>query len=275
MPQITVIITTYNRGNLLKDAINSILNQSFSDFELIVVDDCSFKDPEEIIKNFKDDRIIYIRHKKNKGDAAAKNTGIKAAKGKYIVSLDDDDLMAPWALKELFYKIKDSSDNVCGVYGWSWWTHKNGKTLRFVSFQKKGRLFDDIFKNQIFTNILLKKEVFDSVGLYDESLKSNYDYDFYLRLAQKYEFDFVSRILFIIRAQEGEHLSKLSDSHMKIHEKVMQKYVPEAKSRGVFALKFLPKNIYFKLSVVKNKIISFFKFIKNKAIRRDLKELKL
>ena len=74
MPKLTVIITTYNRANLLKDAIKSVLSQSFQDFELIVVDDCSPDNTEEAIKKFQDKRIFYLRHGENRGDAAAKNT---------------------------------------------------------------------------------------------------------------------------------------------------------------------------------------------------------
>lgn len=275
MPEISVIITTYNRPYLLKEAIESVLAQSFKNFELIIVDDFSSNNPEKIVKGFMDKRIIHIRHKENKGDATAKNTGIKIAQGKYIISLDDDDLMAVWALEELYNKIKGSYENLGGVYGWSWWTYGNGKTLRFVDFQKKGKIFNDIFKDQIFTNILLKKEVFDTIGLYDESLKSNYDYDFYLRLSKKYELDFVSRILFITRAQKNKHLSELSRLHMNSHQAVMRRYLPNANSRGALALKFIPSHLYFKLAVIKNKIISIFKIMKNKKIKEDIKKIKI
>ena len=274
MPEISVIITTYNRIKLLRDSIKSTLSQNFKNFELIIVDDFSLNNPEETIRDFKDKRIIYVRHKSNRGDAVAKNTGIKIAQGKYIISLDDDDLMAPWALEKLFNKIKDSHENIGGIYGWSWWTHKNGKTLRFVDFQKKGKIFNDIFKNQIFTNILLKREVFDTVGLYDERLKSNYDYDFYLRLAKKYELDFVSKILFIIRAQKNEHLSKLSFLHMKSHQMVMQRYLLNSKSRGTLMLKFLPTTFYFKLSLLKHKIITTMKIMNNIVLRKEIAEIR-
>jgi len=274
MPEISVIITTYNRHHLLKEAIKSVLSQNFKNFELIIVDDFSLNNPEEIVKSFKDGRIVYIRHKANRGIATTRNTGIKIAQGKYIISLDDDDLMAPWALEGLFDKIKDSRKNIGGIYGWSWWTHKNGKTLKFVDFQKKGKIFDDIFRNQIFTNILLKKEVFGNIGLYDESLKSNEDHDFYLRLAKKYELDFVSKILFIIRVQENEHLSELSFSHMKSHQMVMQRYLPNSKNKGVSILKFLPKTFYFKLSLLKYKIITTMKIIDNIALRKEITEIR-
>lgn len=272
MPKLTVIITTYNRSNLLKDAIKSVLSQSFQDFELIVVNDCSSDNTEEVVKRFQDKRISYLRHKKNRGDAAAKNTGIRAAQGEYIISLDDDDLMAPWALAELFEKFHNSvNKNIGGIYGWSWWVYNNGKTLKLLTFQEKGKIFKKVFKNQVFTNILLKKEVFDTIGFYDESLYSNYDYDFYLRLAKVYEIDFVPRILFVIRVQRQKHLSQLSLSHLKRRQSVKQRYFQSVWNPKMLMFKFCPISFYLKLSLLKHKIATTLKIISNAELRQEPK----
>jgi len=275
MPKITVIITTYNRANLVKDAIKSVLSQSFQDFELIVVDDCSPDNTEEAVKIFQDKRIFYLRHKENKGDAAAKNTGIRAAKGEYIITLDDDDLMAPWALAELFKKFCNyANKNIGGVYGWSWWVYNEGKTLKFLTFQKKGRIFEAVFKNQVFTNILLKKEIFDIIGYYDESLYSNYDYDFYLRLAKVYEIDFVPRILFVIRVQRQKHLSSLSRPHLERTQSVRQRYSKNAWNPKMLMFKFCPISFYLKLSLLKHKIATALKIIINAQLRQEPKKIR-
>lgn len=279
MPKLTLIITTYNRANLLKDAIKSVLSQSFQDFELIVVNDCSSDNTEEVVKRFQDKRISYLRHKENRGDAAAKNTGIRAAQGEYIISLDDDDLMASWALAELFEKFHNSPNkNIGGIYGWSWWVCNKGKTLKFLTFQEKGRIFKTVFKNQVFTNILLKKEVFDTIGFYDESLYSNYDYDFYLRLAKVYEIDFVPRILFVIRVQRQKHLSQLSLSHLKRCQSVKQRYSQSARNPKILMFKFCPISFYLKLSLLKHKIATTLKIIGNtelgQEVTRILEELR-
>ncbi len=107
-PTVSVIIPTYNRANLVSRAIKSVLNQTYQDFEIIVVDDCSEDNTEEIVKSFNDSRIRYIKHKKNKGGSAARNTGIKRARGKYIAFLDDDDEWLPSKLEKqimLFEKL--------------------------------------------------------------------------------------------------------------------------------------------------------------------------
>jgi len=93
-PKISIILSTYNRKNLLKKAIKSVLLQTFKDFELIVVDDCSTDKTQELVKNFKskDKRIKYFRMKKNFGnDSQPKNVGILKSEGEYIAFLDDDD----------------------------------------------------------------------------------------------------------------------------------------------------------------------------------------
>ena len=97
MPKVSIIIPTYNRANLLPRAIKSVLSQTFKDFELIVINDGSTDNTEEVIKKFqkKDERIKYILHKDNKGEAAARNTGIRIAKGEYIASHDSDDEWLP------------------------------------------------------------------------------------------------------------------------------------------------------------------------------------
>lgn len=271
MNKISVIITTYNRANLLKDAIESVLGQNFQNFELIVVDDCSSDNTGDIVRKFQDKRISYLKHKKNMGDAAAKNTGIRAARGEYIISLDDDDLMVSWALEELIGQFKKSTkSNLGGVYGWSWWIYNKGKTLKLLTFQKSGKIFKVALKNQIFTNILLKKEVFDTIGFYDETLSSGYDHDFYLRLAKVYDVDFVSRILFVIRVQQQKHLSELSLSHMERYQYITRRFSRGARHHGTLILRFFPASLYFKLSLLKHKIATIIKIIGNAKLKQEV-----
>ena len=89
--QVSVIIPTHNREEFLRSAITSVLNQTFQEFELIVVDDFSGDHTAEVVRSFTDTRVRFIQHKTKKGGAAARNTGIRNAHGKYIAFLDDDD----------------------------------------------------------------------------------------------------------------------------------------------------------------------------------------
>ena len=101
MPRVSVVIPTYNRAELLKRAIESVLGQTYQDFELIVVDDASMDNTEEMMKDFSDERIRYIRLKQNSGTSAVpRNTGIKSAKGEYIACHDDDSEWLPQKLEK-------------------------------------------------------------------------------------------------------------------------------------------------------------------------------
>lgn len=275
MPQISVIIPSYNRANLLKDAILSVLNQTYQNFELIIVNDCSKDNTKNIVKTFRDQRVIYLENEKNKGVSASSNIGIKKARGEYIFILNDDDLIVPWGLEELIKKIKQSDlENLGGIYGWSWWVYNEGKTLKVLDSQEKGNIFKAILKDQVFTNILLKKEVFNNIGFYNETLFSSEDYDFYLRLAKVYKIDFVPKILFVIRVQQQKHLSQLSFSHLKRYQSVKQCYSQDARNHRILMLKFFPITFYLKLSLLKHKIATILKIMGNTGLRQEIAEIR-
>lgn len=99
IPTVSVVIPTYNRAHLVGRAIQSVLNQTYQDFEIIVVDDGSTDNTEEVVKSFNDPRIRYIRHDQNRGGSAARNTGIKMARGEYIAFQDSDDEWLPEKLE--------------------------------------------------------------------------------------------------------------------------------------------------------------------------------
>lgn len=109
LPKISVILPTYNRASLLPRAIKSVLNQTFENIELVIVNDASTDNTDEVIKSFNDKRIVYIKHKENKGPFAALNTGFDTVKGKYVIGLPDDDEFLPDALKTIADKFDELS----------------------------------------------------------------------------------------------------------------------------------------------------------------------
>lgn len=188
-PTVSVIIPTYNRAHLVSRAIQSVLNQTYQDFELIVVDDASRDNTEEVIKQFNDERIKYFRHEKNKGGSTARNTGIKASRGRYITLLDDDDEWLPHHLEqsvEIMHKLKKD-----------WGVVYTG---RIVITEKKTKNVYPKWKGKIFRNILVKgspgtpgtalirRSCFNQVGLFDERFPRYQDWEMYLRLAKQYKF---------------------------------------------------------------------------------------
>src|SRR5712692_9764325 len=116
MPKASVITPTYNRADFLRVAIASVLNQTFQDLEIIVVDDASSDRTAEVVRRFTDELIKYIRHDINKGGSAARNTGIKNSTGAYVAFLDDDDEWLPEKLGMQVDLLENSPAEVGGVY---------------------------------------------------------------------------------------------------------------------------------------------------------------
>ena len=116
MPKVSVVIPTFNRAEFLRTAIMSVLNQTYNDFEIIVVDDNSSDHTHQVVKSFKDDRIKYFHHVINLGPAAARNTAISASNGDYLAFLDDDDEWFPHKLQKQVELLDKSLQNICGIY---------------------------------------------------------------------------------------------------------------------------------------------------------------
>ena len=114
--KVSVIIPTYNRAEFLRSAIESALNQTYTDLEIIVSDDKSTDHTREVVKSFKDNRIKYILNEGNKGPSATRNTAILASKGEYIAFLDDDDEWLPDKLQSQVEVLDKSQVKICGVY---------------------------------------------------------------------------------------------------------------------------------------------------------------
>lgn len=115
MPTVSVVIATYNRPKMLKSAMDSVLAQDFTDFELIVVDDGSSQDTSDVVKSYADLRVIYLRQTQS-GRSVARNAGLKASKGRYIALLDDDDLYLPHKLRFQVHYL-DSHPDIDAVAG--------------------------------------------------------------------------------------------------------------------------------------------------------------
>ena len=225
-PIVSVIIPTYNRTALLPRAIRSVLNQSFQDFELIIVNDGSTDNTEEVVKSFEDNKIRYIRHEKNRGGSAARNTGIKAAQGQYIGLLDDDDEWLPEKLEKQINKFQGLSEGYGVVYsGFSYVYEKKGEIISNNVPMLRGNVYDSLIKGCILGSPtpVIKKICFQKAGFFDETLPSCQDWDMWIRISKNYNFDFVPDIL----AKHYVHGVQISvDLNVKIiaREKLIEKY---------------------------------------------------
>lgn len=197
--QISVIIPTYNRSPFLRQALESVLSQSYSPLEVIVVDDGSSTNYGKVIVDaLKDQRIRYIRHDINRGGSAARNTGIRAAQGQWLAFLDDDDEWLPDRLQSQVDLLAAASTKIGVVYGgYEYYSRNQRKLLRRVYPKWQG----DIFSHMLggcrvgIQTVLVRKDCFSVAGLFDESLPGCQDWDVLLRLARHFEFIYVNKIL--------------------------------------------------------------------------------
>lgn len=188
-PTVSVIIPTYNREHLLPRAIKSVLEQTFSDFEIIVVDDASTDNTKKIIEDFqkKDKRIKYIKHKKNKGESEARNTGIKNCRGKYIAFLDSDDRWLPLKLEEQLKHFKKPNVKLVTCWAFIIDEHSNKKNIYKTPFYKKP-LPKILEKNYILSSpssVIIKKEIIKDISFFDSRIKFGEDWDYWIKIIKK------------------------------------------------------------------------------------------
>ena len=145
MPKVSVVIPTRNRAAFLQAAIQSVLNQTFQDFEIIVVDDASADQTAQVIQSFTDPRINYIRHETNKGQGVTRNDGINQASGEYVALLDDDDEWLPEKLEKQVRLLDSSPSKVGLVYtGFCKVDGSSKRVINRVIPEKRGQVFEEL-----------------------------------------------------------------------------------------------------------------------------------
>lgn len=189
-PYISVVIPTYNRANTIDKTIESILNQTYKNYEIIIADDNSKDNTEEIINKYMEmyPFIKYVRHENNRGGSAARNTGAKIATGTLISFLDSDDQWIETKLEKEVECIKNNPD-VDMIYSNMYLVDvEKGTTILY-----KQENFDDKYYGMLCKNIIgstslitIKRDVFNKLGGFEEGVPSCQDWDFYLNVAEKY-----------------------------------------------------------------------------------------
>lgn len=218
MPKVSVVMPTYNRAHLLNRSIPSVLNQTYKDFEYIVVDDASTDNTEQVVKGFRDDRLRYIRREKNSGSCAApRNTGIRAARGEYIAHLDDDSEWLPQKLEKQVKAFETAPPKVGAVYTGMWVVVDDKDKLYLPPSdvaQKEGNIYRQLLKQCFVWNnqvVMIRKECFDKLGMFDEKLPFWLEWDICLRVARDYDFKFIDEPLMIHHhSPNTSHYSELA-----------------------------------------------------------------
>jgi len=212
-PKVSVIMPTFNRAQpFLPLAIDSVLKQSYANFEFIIVDDASTDNTSQVIKKFADARIIYNHSQENHGEYWATNHAVTLARGQYLTWIHSDDIMAPLSL-ELRVKELVQNPDIDFVHGNIIKIDKNGKELESImaSDLSKDQLLREYLRTPIngesqelvhHLTVMMRTEFFSKTGGFDESLPFAGDIDWLLKAIIKGRFKKIDQVLYFYRTHE-------------------------------------------------------------------------
>lgn len=219
-PIVSIIVPCYNQAQYLDESLNSLLNQTFTDWECIIINDGSPDDTEKVAQQWevKDPRFIYL-YKENGGVSSARNLGIQKSKAKFILTLDADDRYEASFLKKAMTVLVDNSE-IGIVSSWGRYFKANKQLQEYRSTGKS--TIDFLFNNAAIGTSLFQKVCWEQVGGYDENPENGYeDWEFYLRVcALGWKVHIIEEVLFFYRQNNGSRSAGMNRKHNET-----QKYI--------------------------------------------------
>ncbi len=200
-PKVSVVIPTYNRADVIRRSMHSVLCQTYKNIEVIVVDDASTDDTSEVVASFQDPRVIFLRQFERKGAAVARNIGIQAASGEFIAFQDSDDEWLCEKLERQMSAMQHAAETVGVVYsGFLRFENKFAKYLPSGSRAEiGGRILAALLRGNFVTTqaVLIRKGCLENVGMFDEQFPRLQDWELFIRLAVHYDFICIDEPLLI------------------------------------------------------------------------------
>jgi len=268
-PQISVVIPTYNRESTLPRAIRSILAQTFQNWELIVVDDCSTDKTEDIVKYFSlnDNRINYFRLHKNSGANAARNMGATLAKSRIVSFLDSDDEMHPMNLEQQVFKFSSNANLALCYVGAD--IYINEKFIVTKHPKVKGSLETYLFNDlkglgSSTSGFSIKKEVLENIGGFDQEMRSQQDLDIMVRIARNHYIDFIDDCSTKMHQNADNRISSNSKSVIIGEYQFLTKHEQRLRELGIYH--YVARKLARKYVVYAKDLKSAYKYL-FKAIR--------
>lgn len=239
MEKISVIIPTYNRSKKLKASIESVLQQTYNKIELLVVDDGSEDDTEEMVRAIEDERLRYIKLDINKGAGNARNEGVRRSQYSLIAFQDSDDLWRPEKLEHQMEYWQKRPD--CVMIYCSYLAHvmKDGKIFKTPG-EDWGELDGNIFHSLLKRNtvgaptILMRKDCFFEVGGFDVMLRTLEDWDFALRVSERYTIGYLNEVLVDAYISEGGVSTAGAGIHFDTKCRMISRYRKQMIEDGIF-----------------------------------------
>jgi len=275
-PLFSVIIPTYNREHFITQALQSVLAQSYEDFEVIVIDDGSDDSSQEKIAQFEDARIHYV-YQKNHGVAHARNRGLKQARGRFIAFLDSDDKWAAQKLERCVDYIQKFPD--ISIFHTEELWYRSQKLFNQKKKHKKPTGFVYLKALELccisISTAVIKKEIFQTLGAFDEEFAACEDYDFWLRATLQNEVKLIPENLTIKDGGRPDQLSARVWGLDRFRIKALAKMLSQknlSKNEYALTLQALKKKCHFYLLGAKkrgkNEEITFYNNLMAKAVKQ-------
>lgn len=238
----SILVPTFNRSALITRAIESVLAQSFKNWELIIIDDGSTDNTEDVVRSYKDKRIRYVK-KQNSGAADSRNYGAKHAKRPFLAFLDSDDTWDSKKLEKTVAFIEEYGDDKCYYSGFRTYDSKAQKIIREVIPEK---IYDmhEALKNynpiHAFSTFVVPSHSFKEIEGFDTKFKARQDVDLYYRLSSKWEFIPIPEILVTIYNNTQDRISATSTNRIDGFKYYLEKH---GKEMNFLQRSFLAKRI--------------------------------
>ncbi len=231
LPLVTVIIPTYNRADLLPRAVRSVLNQSYTSLELLVVDDGSTDGTAEVMKGFEDSRVRFLRLETNQGQCGAMNAGIGAARGEWVCFLDSDDEYLDTCIEKQMAAVQAADSEALGVvYVLSGERTPDGRIIPAHFYTLQGDVYAGALTQGYVApsiTLLIRKTCFDTVGLWDTEFRCFQDDDLCIRLAKQYHFEVVREVLAVVHRDAAGQLTRNRSQYAAGWYQLIQKHEGE------------------------------------------------
>jgi glycosyltransferase involved in cell wall biosynthesis len=268
-PLVSIVLPTYNRSHFIEQSIQSCINQTYSNWELIIVDDASTDETPNIIKQYKsrDRRVKSVRHTKNRKLPAALNSGFCEAKGKYYTWVADDDNYKPYALSTLVKYLENNSD-VDIVYSGLTMVDENGKKICYRQAAPSAEL---TCQNVVGLSFLYHNYVHKKINGFDENTFMIEDYDFWLRAAKHFSFAAINKSLHNHRWHKNSLSLSKKEEIENLHIKTVSKHLPTLKKLSYKAISSgywnLAEVYFYRKNLTIKAISNYIKSIKTQPSR--------
>ncbi|MDB8711938.1 glycosyltransferase family 2 protein [Mediterraneibacter gnavus] len=238
---ISVVIPTYNRAKTIKDAVGSVLCQTYSDLEVIIVDDASTDETEDIIKEIPDSRIKYIKLENNSGACNARNMGALAARGEYVAFQDSDDQWNKNKLEKQYRFMRDNKLDFCFCGMTRIMLEDPNKSYYYpnIDMDDQKSYFEQLlYLNRVGTQtIMCKRSCFEQVQ-FDTSLERFQDWDYALQIAKKFNMGYLRESLVDSYIQQ-DSISKNAFANKKAWRALYDKYIDDIQKNPIIHAKYL------------------------------------